>query len=118
MAWFTGTQKAIYLLKVVFLFTKRDMADPKKSMLVAKHIALWHRIEIPKNSTAALFKTCWKWMHLVPEILKKSHHDNILKKAGYTKTRLVKELENLQKYLEAIDSPVVSQRPSGWKHSL
>jgi len=39
------------------------MRDPKKSLLVAKKLADWHRlVQLPGDRTPRLFPTLWKWL--------------------------------------------------------
>lgn len=73
------------------VFKVEDMADPHKSLLVARKLAKWHRVALPYDTTPKLFPTIRRWLANVPTEYSKPR-DQALFKEHFEMSKLLKEV--------------------------
>ncbi|KAI0236355.1 Ethanolamine kinase 1, partial [Lamellibrachia satsuma] len=100
--------------KCVDEITVRDPVISRSVMprkLIAQEMVKVHSIdpdEVMKQSQKPMvFDCCWKWLDLIPDEFSDAEKNKRYKSEVCSKLQLRRELEELQRHLESIKSPVV-----------
>ncbi|CAG8547481.1 12040_t:CDS:2 [Acaulospora morrowiae] len=96
----------VYGYKPGRVFSVSDMSDPYKSSLVAKELAVWHRVTIAGDRKPDLFFTIHRWIKEVPKTYTNPEVDERFRK-NFNIEELNKELSDLEQELAKVKSPVV-----------
>lgn len=90
-----------------------DMADPKLSSLIAKTLSTWHSADVKTTTTTSslptpsAFKTIRKWISTIPSPYASSQHETQFRDFFKSREWLLNELDQLEKRLITLDSPIV-----------
>lgn len=83
-----------------------DLADEEKSLLIAKKVAMWHRIEVPGEPSPRLFRTLRKWFSGVPKSYKDPRID-LQFQQGVDMGYFGEELDILEEKVQLLGSATV-----------
>eukprot|EP00842_Homolaphlyctis_polyrhiza_P001409 jgi/Hompol1/2269/HPOL_002874-RA len=89
------------------VFSVADMSDPHKSILVAKHLAKWHTVQLPLAREPKLFPILWKWLDTVPKTYSNPLNVQRFNESGISLDRIRSDLAALEQHLEPLASPIV-----------
>ncbi|CAG8648629.1 10586_t:CDS:2 [Cetraspora pellucida] len=83
-----------------------DMSNQHICLLIAEHMAVWHKVNISNENESSLFPVLWKWLKEVPRSYADPKTDEKFQK-NFKLEELFNELTNLENELVKIGSLVV-----------
>jgi len=70
------------------VYTVKDMRDPHRSLLVARTMTTWHKLDGNTDKTPLLFPTIRKWVNAVP-----AAYEKVADQAKFTKCVDMKRIQ-------------------------
>ncbi|CAG8805649.1 27209_t:CDS:2, partial [Dentiscutata erythropus] len=83
-----------------------DMSNQRICLLIAEHMAVWHKVNFSNEKESTLFPVLWKWLREVPKSYIDPKTDEKFQK-NFKLEELFNELTGLENELVKIESPIV-----------
>lgn len=87
-------------------FRPKDLSEERLGELVARKVAVWHKLHLPGVETPLLFPTLWKWFDGIPKEYPVPETQSNFKNQ-FDLRHLKRELARLEGILTALQSPIV-----------